>query len=147
MSELLRAAVDGLGEGVLRAVAKGLAMLNVVALCGLLKHVWPDCPPSGYAVAALTGALLGVAEVELGGRLLGRRGLLFDLSEGGWGLAIAVFAVVYALALGLFAYEWHDQRVSDAQRVERQAEQDRYQAQIKALSHVSIPPRPHPRQP
>ncbi len=143
MTDFLRELADAAARGTLRPIAKGVAVANIILFCAGLRYVWPDVPPSGYALASLTGALLGVAEMELGGRLLlGERGLMFDLSEGGWGTAIAVFGLVYVLTIGLFAYEWHDQRVEAAVAAQGRAQQEAYDVQMRALSHIHVPPRP-----
>ena len=129
-----------------RQITGGVGLVVAILLCAGLKHAWPDCPPSAYAVVALAGVLATVAAVAGVLRAaVGNTDLLFDFSPGEWRLVIVGFGLAFAVALGLFGYEWHDQKVADAMTAQRQAEQDAYHEQLRSIGRVAIPPRPTPR--
>ena len=143
MSDWLKKFAIETGTDMLRRVTGGIALAVGILLTAGLKHAWPDRPPGGLTATMIGDVCLAVAAVALGlPAAAGSVDPLLDFTPGQWRLVVGGLAVAFAFAVGLFAYQWHDQTVADAGNARRQADQDACHQQLRARSVTSRSRRP-----
>jgi len=116
---------------------KGAAMILIVVHIGVLFSIirseWPDIPPTGWALAAFSAALVVIPEMYLLERLCGFSGA-FDFRGIGKAYVI-IFGLIYLFTLGLFALEVRSQIRSEASDKQWKAEQKAFYDKLHQINH------------
>jgi hypothetical protein len=120
-----------------RAVGLIVVVLHMAAAFAIIKRVWPECPPGGFAVATLLCACATAGEIELVARIVFKKDCyFFKLGDREAKFAIIGFGLAFALAGGLTIYEARDQHRADIEDARSRAMWDDYHEKMKAIPRM-----------